>query len=70
MIEGEFKLKFGLFILLLWVFTLPLYSASFDCNRATTATEKAICANPELSAQDELLARSLKQLLKKFPADK
>ena len=45
-------------------------AASFDCGKASTATEKAICANSELNAQDELLAKSLKQLLKKFPADK
>ena len=33
----------------------PLYAASFDCNKATTETEKAICADPELSALDDLL---------------
>lgn len=27
----------------------PLYAASFDCNKATTETKKAICTDPELS---------------------
>ena len=30
-------------------------AASFDCNKATTETEIAICADPELSALDELM---------------
>ena len=30
-------------------------AASFDCNRAATETEKAICSDPELSALDELM---------------
>tara|TARA_B100000780_G_scaffold275053_1_gene241014 strand:- start:53 stop:742 length:690 start_codon:yes stop_codon:yes gene_type:complete len=32
-------------------------AASFDCNKATTATEIAICGDPELSALDEEIAR-------------
>ena len=28
-------------------------AASFDCNKATTETEIAICTDPELSALDE-----------------
>ena len=31
-------------------------AASFDCNKATTETEIAICSDPELSALDEILA--------------
>ncbi|CUH61620.1 lysozyme inhibitor LprI family protein [Thalassobacter stenotrophicus] len=30
-------------------------AASFDCNKATTETEIAICSDPELSALDELM---------------
>ena len=30
-------------------------AASFDCNKATTETEIAICNDPELSALDELM---------------
>ena len=37
------------------------YAASFDCNKATTETEIAICGDPELSALDELMS-SLYQL--------
>ena len=32
-------------------------AASFDCNKATTETEIAICADPELSALDDRLSR-------------
>ncbi len=31
-------------------------AASFDCNKATTETEIVICADPDLSALDEVLA--------------
>ena len=30
-------------------------AASFDCNKATTETEIAICSDPELSALDVLM---------------
>ncbi len=30
-------------------------AASFDCSKATTETEIAICADPELSALDRLM---------------
>ena len=36
---------------------VPLHAASFDCNKATTETEIAICGDPELSALDEKLAQ-------------
>ena len=39
---------------LIGVLVTPLNAASFDCNKATTQTEKTICTNPELSALDEL----------------
>jgi uncharacterized protein len=35
----------------------PGQAASFDCSRAATATEKAICANPRVSDLDEYLGR-------------
>ncbi len=34
----------------------PAHAASFDCKAAKTATEKAICGSPKLSALDEKLA--------------
>ena len=39
------------------LFFVPLaQAASFDCAKAATSFEKAICASPELSASDETLA--------------
>lgn len=44
---------------------IPLYShgASFDCAKAGTWVEKAICSNPQLSDLDELLMASYKKAL-------
>lgn len=39
------------------------FSASFDCKKATTLVEKAICANPKLSKLDEKMAKAYKQVL-------
>ena len=36
------------------------FSASFDCSKAKTNTEKLICSTPETSALDETLNRSFK----------
>ena len=51
--------SFFRFFLVSLVFTLGMtstvHAASFDCNKATTETEIAICADPELSALDERL---------------
>ena len=48
------------FFLVSLVFTLGTtstgHAASFDCSKATTETEIAICNDPELSALDELMA--------------
>ena len=33
-------------------------AASFDCNKAATFVEKTICANPELSNLDDLMANN------------
>ena len=42
--------------LLLSVGAVPMgQAASFDCDKASTATEIAICADPELSALDKLM---------------
>ena len=34
-------------------------AASFDCNKASTATEHAICDYPELSALDDIMGGNL-----------
>ena len=46
----------GLALLLSVGFGSMGQAASFDCNKATTETEIAICADPYLSALDELIA--------------
>ena len=42
-----------LVIFLFCLMVSPLFAASFNCSKATTETEIAICADPELSALDE-----------------
>jgi uncharacterized protein len=51
------------------LFALPMaaQAASFDCNKASSKTEKAICADPELSKLDEELAAAYKEMLKVHP---
>jgi len=39
------------------------HAASFDCSKAKTPQEKAICGSPELSAADEQMAAAYKALL-------
>ena len=48
-------------IALLTVLTSVSDAASFDCAKATSKNEKAICASPELSLLDEKLASFYKQ---------
>lgn len=43
-------------------------AASFDCAKASTLVENAICANPELSRRDEALASLYQAALKQDPA--
>lgn len=38
--------------------TGPTWAASFDCSKASTPFEKAICDNPEISTADERLAKA------------
>lgn len=53
------------FCLALLGFGLPARSlaASFDCAKAATRTEKAICADPELSSLDSALSVAYKQAM-------
>jgi len=50
----------------LWLACVNANAASFDCNRASTDTEKTICANAELSKRDERLARAYREALSKI----
>ena len=47
---------------------LTAQAASFDCAKAGTATEKAICRDPALSKQDEAVAAAYKAALTLWPA--
>jgi uncharacterized protein YecT (DUF1311 family) len=47
---------FGLFLVLLGAF--PAAAASFDCSKASSAYERAICEFPTLSSEDEVLAKA------------
>jgi uncharacterized protein len=40
------------------VLPIAAQAASFDCAKAATPVEKAICSNPELSRRDEVLAKA------------
>jgi uncharacterized protein YecT (DUF1311 family) len=42
----------------------PAAAASFDCKKASTKVEKLICADPELSRQDEAMAAAYAEALK------
>jgi uncharacterized protein YecT (DUF1311 family) len=57
------------FVLLASLAVAPAASAaSFDCAKAGTATEKAICRDPALSRQDEAVAAAFKVALTLWPA--
>jgi len=58
------KSKIVIFILFLLVTLQSSYGASFDCKKASTMIEKAICNDPVLSNMDELLATAYKKALK------
>lgn len=46
----------AMLVLLALVVSAPANAASFDCAKATTAFENAVCDNPKLSADDDTLA--------------
>ncbi len=49
--------------LLVLLITLPTQAASFNCAKATSPQEKAICATPELSRLDDQLSAAYKSAL-------
>jgi len=51
-------IRFALALLALLSFVPIAHAASFDCSKAGTSFEKAICDTPDLSAQDEVLAQA------------
>lgn len=52
---------------LLLIFVTHTFAASFDCNKAITATEKKICSSKELSELDDKLQSLYKQTLAIVP---
>ena len=50
-------------VLILNFFVFFVHAASFDCKKATTAIEKDICSDANLSALDEALAKVYKKVL-------
>ena len=44
-------------------YSSPVFAASFDCAKASSLVENAICSDSQLSDLDELLNRSYKQAL-------
>lgn len=57
-------------VVLLGVFLAsPAFAASFDCARASTPREKAICGSPRLSQLDEQLAATYGTLLATVPTE-
>ena len=49
--------------------SIPSHAASFDCAKAATPQEKAICATPDLSAADDEMAAAYKAWLAAAPGD-
>jgi uncharacterized protein len=45
------------------------HAASFDCTKAATVDERAVCADPRLSAMDTLLGRAFAEAKKAAAAD-
>ncbi|MDD5366464.1 MAG: lysozyme inhibitor LprI family protein [Gallionellaceae bacterium] len=59
-------MKHAIYILVIAItLALPTHAlaASFDCNRASSAVETMICADPRLSELDELLAGAYREVL-------
>lgn len=48
--------------------TAPAFAASFNCAKAATTQEKAICASGELSAADDRMAAAYRAVLHRVPA--
>jgi uncharacterized protein len=65
---GEKTLKLLSGILLLSV-SVAGHAASFDCTKARTAQEKAICASPELSKADDEMAAAYRRAFDATPAE-
>ena len=61
------KRKFVLILCMSLVSTSGLWAASFDCTKARSKVERAICSDPELGKLDEQLAVAYKSALAAHP---
>lgn len=50
-------------LIIIFLSTVSVFGASFDCAKATTKVEKMICADPELSALDEKLSKTFNEAM-------
>jgi len=50
-------------VLVLALFTPPVFATSFDCNKATTFVEKEICSDSLLGKLDDALSENYKSML-------
>ena len=62
-------MKYPALGLVLFAFTCPTHAASFDCKKAQSKMEKAICENPKISKLDEELAESYQAAKGKLSAE-
>ena len=62
-------MKYPVLGLVLFAFTCATHAASFDCKKAQSKMEKAICENPKISKLDEELAENYQAAKGKLSAD-
>lgn len=62
-------IRFVLALAALLLFVPIAQAASFDCAKAGTSFEKAVCASPDISSQDEVLAQAYATALGGLSAD-
>jgi len=57
------------YFVILFLYSNLTYSASFDCTKAKSPVEKAICSDTELGKLDEDLSKVYKDALKEHPVE-
>ncbi len=62
-------MKYPVLGLVLFAFSCATHAASFDCKKAQSKMEKAICENPKISKLDEELAENYQAAKGKLSAD-
>jgi uncharacterized protein len=63
---SRLQLALGISIISIVAFPAIGRAASFDCSKATYNDEAAVCANPNLSALDDLNAQAYARIVQKF----